>query len=171
MLGWSPSAFLLSAFWHANMFTQDNLYASYYLLVVLLVWLLTEGWGLRVVFTQRRTPWWSPSTLLIRRFEETPIAFLTSLDVELQVHEVHMAWHKAVTQMRRLYSVNMCDGSDHKNSKCPLNSKISCHFFSQTFIEKFKAYTGSVFRRAVSRTNGGCGPHLPPEPRMFSSQI
>lgn len=41
----------------------------------------------------------------------------------------------------------MSDGGENEK-----NSKISCHLFFQTFIEKFKAYTGSVFRRAVSHT-------------------
>lgn len=32
--------------------------------------------------------------------------------------------------------MNMCDGGDRKNSKCPLNSKISCHFFFPKLLLK-----------------------------------
>lgn len=67
----------------------------------------------------------------------------------------------------------MCDGGENEMEfQVPTAFKDQLLlFFFQTFIEKLKAYTGSVFRKAVSHTNGGHGRHLPPELRMFSSQI
>lgn len=69
--------------------------------------------------------------MLVCRFEETPVAFLTSSEVELQVHEGHMAWLKALSQMR-LYPVNMCDG-DHKKFHVPIELKDQLSLFSPNF--------------------------------------
>lgn len=52
----------------------------------------------------------------------------------------------------------------------PVDLKDQAPFIFQTFIEKPRECAVSVFRKAVSHTNGGCGRHLPPELRMFSSQ-
>jgi hypothetical protein len=41
--------------------------------------------------------------------------------------------------------MNMCDGGDHKNCKCPLNSKISCHFFFPKLLLKNSRHILDLF--------------------------
>lgn len=133
----------------------------------------------------------SLSTLLMYRFEETPVAFLTSLEVELR-SELHMAWPKAVTN-----EIVLCTCVMVVRTKRIQRSVATCFFKlllknSRHILDLFseEPFLIPVGRRQLSLggrkmsqvgrgfhpstgllTNGGRERHLPPELRTFSSQI
>lgn len=104
------------------MLTQDNNLCFPYILVVLLGLAADGGRGeIKGCFHPDNVGFPEPlkartqcslSTLLMCTLEETPIAFLTSLEVELR--SGNYTWHGPRLCHKPDYTLNMCDGGENE---------------------------------------------------------